>query len=363
MKIGLVIYGELDQRSGGYFYDWQLVRHLERAGDQVTVFSLPERSNYIGRITDNWKWDFWRRLAHADIDVLLQDELNHLSLFITNWWLRTRVDYPIVSIIHHLYSKVPRAKWENQVYKFIELIYLASIDGIICNSSTTIEAVQEISNLPDHVVAPPGNDHITSIKKWEGSANQKKSKLDILFVGNVTPRKQVHTLVKAVGRTDGDFIKLNIVGSNDVDPRYVRRVTDVISKANLGATVTLHGRVSSEDLKRFLAACDVLVVPSTYEGFGIVYMEAMAYGKPVIAGYNGHPQKLIEESRAGFLVEPGNEIELAEKLTTLAKSPSLRERMRSHALRYSEQHPSWKESMSKVRTFLHNMVAPSNAGD
>ena len=99
MRAGLVIYGPLGPGSGEYLYDRKLVEHLEARGDDVIVFQQPKRS-YPLRPVQNVNVLFWRRLASADLDVLLQDEFNHGSLALGNHWLRRRIDVPIVAIVH-----------------------------------------------------------------------------------------------------------------------------------------------------------------------------------------------------------------------------------------------------------------------
>ena len=99
MRVDLVIYGTLGPGSGGYLYDRRLVEHLEARGDDVTVFQQPKRS-YPLRPVENANISFRRRLASADLDVLLQDKLNHESFALGNYWLRRRIDAHIVAIVH-----------------------------------------------------------------------------------------------------------------------------------------------------------------------------------------------------------------------------------------------------------------------
>ena len=142
MHVGLVIYGPLDKRSGGYLYDHNLVEHLRASGDRVTVFSLPERS-YTAQVLDNVDRSFWQRLSEAPLDVLLQDELCHLSLVLGNWWLRGVADYPILSIVHHLKSDEERPPLLNATIAGAERVYLRSVDGYIVNSQSTLEATTD----------------------------------------------------------------------------------------------------------------------------------------------------------------------------------------------------------------------------
>ena len=113
MRIGLIIYGDLDTVSGGFLYDRVLVDHLRESGDDVEIISLPWRS-YAGNISDNWSARLRARLEEQRLDLMLQDELNHSSLFRLNRKLRR--SYPIVSIVHHLRSSEMRAAWRAEAY-------------------------------------------------------------------------------------------------------------------------------------------------------------------------------------------------------------------------------------------------------
>ena len=101
MQLGLVIYDTLDSLSGGYLYDRMMVDYLRRRGDDVRVISLPWRS-YPRHLTDNASAEVLRTLATGDCDVLIQDELNHPSLWWTNVRLRRLVSTPLIGIVHHL---------------------------------------------------------------------------------------------------------------------------------------------------------------------------------------------------------------------------------------------------------------------
>jgi len=96
MRIGLLIFGSLDTVSGGYLYDRQLVRYLEAQGDHVQVVSIPWR-NYPKHLFDNLSTDLFNRLLNLPVDILLQDELNHPSLFYLNQRLKKAASYRITA--------------------------------------------------------------------------------------------------------------------------------------------------------------------------------------------------------------------------------------------------------------------------
>ena len=148
MHIGLIIYGSLDTLSGGYLYDRKLVEYLRSQGDTVDVISLPWRS-YGAHLGDNFHF----RLPE-NLDLLIQDELNHPSLVFAN---RKKPSYPVVSLVHHLRSSEMRPGWQNALYRFIEKKYLQSVDGFIFNSKTTRNTVQNLlaRGKPSVLAHPP----------------------------------------------------------------------------------------------------------------------------------------------------------------------------------------------------------------
>jgi glycosyltransferase involved in cell wall biosynthesis len=294
-------------------------------------------------------------LATANIDILLQDELNHLSLFVGNYLLRLITDYPIVSIVHHLRSSEQRTAWRKRLYRLTESIYLNSIDGVICNSSTTRREVETLSQPAYSIIASPGNDHINITGSFENQST-KYSRYRILFVGSVIPRKEVHTLVHAFKYLPASDARLDIVGSLEASPQYSDSIRRLIHSEGLADRVYLHGRVDEQLLHELYASCDVFAAPSSYEGFGIVYLEAMKYGKPVIAGKKGGQTDFIEEPKNGYFVHPGDIHQLSDRLNQLYERPKLRTQMGEESRRLADSHPTWMESMSDVRAFMQTLV-------
>lgn len=371
MRVGLLIYGSLATLSGGYLYDRKLVEHLRAAGDEVEIVSIPWR-NYAAHLTDNFSGELRRRLLKGQWDVLLQDELNHPSLFLLNDWLKGRIRYPIISIAHHLRSSELRPRWQNALYDLVERAYLRSVDGFVFNSETTREVVGERvgkeGKVAPHVVAYPAADHIFSSPAEVGSRKVRVGPLKILFLGNVIPRKGLHTLIDALARVRGakrGAWQLTVAGRLDVDAAYVRRLRLTTERRNTLAgtgsasprnNIVWLGRVSDEELQAQLAAHDVLAVPSSYEGFGIVYLEALAYGLPVIATTAGAAREIITHGREGFLVPPENPAALAQVLQTLIDNAELMPALRHAARQRFAAWPTWAQSMARVRQFLQTLV-------
>ena len=365
MRIGLLIYGSLDTLSGGYLYDRKLVEYLRLAGDTVEIVSVPWRS-YPAHLTDNLSLRLYRRLRDLSVDMLLQDELNHPSLALVNRRLRQlQPRYPLISIVHHLRSSEQHPRWLLPLYRAVERSYLRSVDGFIFNSRTTQEAVAglrgergESENLAplSGVIAYPGADHLPApdereVEKLISARQSDTGPLRVLFVGNLIPRKGLHRLIAALTRLQPAGWLLDVVGDDTVDSSYAAALRKQIGVAGLEATVRLHGRVSDRELAQRYRESHLLAVPS-YEGFGIVYLEAMAFGLPVLAGVHGGSAEIVDHGVNGFLVEPGDSDGIATHLSALAGDRERLADLGRNARQRFASHPRWADSAAAIREFL-----------
>ena len=361
MKIGLIIYGRLQTLSGGYLYDRQLVEHLEAAGDEVEIVSLPWEG-YGRSLLHNVWFALAEQLRLADFDLLLQDELNHPSLFWLNRRLRGHISYPIVSIVHHLRCSELRPRWQNWLYQLVEKRYLASVDGFVFNSQTTRQVVQSlVGDAQPHVVAFPAGDRFQQTLTPEQVADraQQPGPLRLLFVGNLMPRKGLHVLLEAVAGLPKSDWQLDVVGDTAVTPRYTQQIQQQINHHGLENNVTLDGPLNDETLSAQMAQSHLLVVPSSYEGFGIVYLEGMAFGLPAIAGRGGAAHEIISEGVDGFLV--ADAAALRQHLHTLHHNRARLTQLSHAAQDRFATHPTWADSMTQIREFLQSVI-PAQAG-
>lgn len=106
------------------------------------------------------------------------------------------------------------------------------------------------------------------------------------------------------------------------------------------------------DTVPLLSACDVVLVPSLKEGFGLVAVEAMAAGKPVVASAVGGLPEIVVHGETGFLVEPNNPNAIARSLSELIDDPSLRERMGKQGREIAEEHFDFRAQAARVAEIL-----------
>jgi glycosyltransferase involved in cell wall biosynthesis len=325
---------------------------LRAAGDEVEIVSLPWR-NYARHLTDNFDAALLQRLRQARFDVLIQDELNHPSLFWLNRNLRGLKDpkglarCPIVGLVHHLRCSEQHPLLLTRLYALVERAYLGTLDAAIYNSQTTRQVVEALhgASLP-HVVANPAGDRFKNLPdEAHIRARAETRPLRVLFIGNLMPRKGLHTLLKALAQTPN--VTLTVIGRDDVDPTYTRQL-----HALANDRVTFLGPRLDAALAEQLATHHILAVPSSYEGFGIVYLEAMSFGLPCIATTAGAAHEIVMDNETGFLIPPNDANVLSERLKRLALDRDLLTRLSLNARARFNQFPKWEESMGKIRDFL-----------
>ena len=359
MRVALVLYGNLDFVSGGFLYDRMLVDYLRRQGEEVEIVSLPWPS-YAGGLLDNLSPSLIRRLKSVRADVMLQDELAHPSLFWLNRSLQGLGQAPLVAIVHHLRCSEARPAWQNLFYRLVERRYLASIRGFIYNSTATRESVENLvgAGKPAVVARPGANRFARQITREEIATRAREpGPLRVIFLGNVIPRKGLHTLLDALAQVPRDSWRLTVVGSLEVDPPYVQEIRRQLAAVGLGDQMEFTGVLDEKELASCLARSHLLAVPSSYEGFGIVYLEGMAFGLPALATTAGGAGEIITPGQDGFLTAPGDAGALAGQMRNLMEDRELLLAMSLAAQARFAAHPTWEESSAAIHRFLRSLVS------
>ncbi|HEX2092013.1 MAG TPA: glycosyltransferase family 4 protein [Longimicrobiaceae bacterium] len=162
-------------------------------------------------------------------------------------------------------------------------------------------------------------------------ANQDPDRpFELLFVGRLVERKGVHVLLDALGRIDASRpVRLRVVGDGPARGVLEERA----ERLGVVGRVVFEGFVSTEELAERFAACDAFVLPAVWdakgdtEGLGVVLLEAMTYGKPVIASAAGGIVDIVRDGCNGFLVPPGDPDALAGAITACMADPDRRRRL------------------------------------
>ncbi len=203
----------------------------------------------------------------------------------------------------------------------------------------------------DYKIIPNGIDVGHFSQKAAPWPEFQDDKTNILFVGRLERRKGLRYLLEAFSRLKWDLpnIRLLVVGPGNPDKESYR----VLSSRNLQDVVFL-GRVPYEDLPRYYASADIFCSPATgAESFGIVLLEAMAAGKPVVASSIEGFRGIMTDGKEGILFPRTDSEALANALNSLVRQPELRRQMGCAGRRTSEQY-RWEVVAGQVEQYYES---------
>ena len=186
----------------------------------------------------------------------------------------------------------------------------------------------------------------------------------ILFVGRIERLKGLDTLIRAVAclrlKDLPEPISLVVIGGNpDVAPEEMTtemaRIQRMCNELTMGKMVAFLGRRDQSTLPYYYSAAEVLVMPSYYESFGMVALEAMACGTPVIASQVGGLAYLVEDGVTGYTVPAEDHDALCERLTGILGNESLRKRMGRNAA-VNAMNYDWKNIAKQIEGVYEEMI-------
>ncbi len=177
-----------------------------------------------------------------------------------------------------------------------------------------------------------------------------------LYLGRLHPTKGLEFLIRSFAQvsTENSSVRLWIVG--DGPSTYHAHLSRLVSRLNLEGRVIFTGSVDENRKRRILASCACLILPSVYEPFGIVLLEAMAQGKPVIATSLGGPKDIVHDGTTGYLVEYGDEESLATRMLDLLNCQSASQLMGQRAREYAKQF-AWDKVAERIVSVYSALVS------
>jgi D-inositol-3-phosphate glycosyltransferase len=145
----------------------------------------------------------------------------------------------------------------------------------------------------------------------------------IVFVGRIIPLKGIDNMLKAMAHLEGkQRIKLVVIGGDDHSQAEMERLKNLSRTLRIDESVIFLGSVKQETLPFFYSAADLCVVPSYYESFGLVVLESLACGTPVVATKVGCAESVIRYGETGYVVTDNDPGSLADKISRLLSTPN-----------------------------------------
>ena len=396
------------QTDGGMnVYVKELAKELGKAGDYVDIFvrrhdsSLPEvvwedskvriiqiEGGPCGIIDKNLVWEYLPEFTRNMLRFIEREGLIYSIIHGHYWYsgcvalsLGKILDIPVVHNFHSL--SVPKIESlisygdggmeeEHPKREEIEELIMADADRLVVTSQQSKQHLLTYYNLSEEKVKciPCGvNPEIFKPMPRDISREKMevKDKKIILFVGRIKPVKGLVTLVEALSillkrntENFADSIEVLITGGEvnfedrNRNSEYIR-IKNMADKLGINGQIRYIGPVFHKDLPSVYSAADICVVPSYYESFCMVALEAMSCGIPVVGSDVGGLPDLINDGLNGFLVGKGDSEMLAQRIELLLKDESLRQKMGERAV-HSTRTFSWQRISEEMKQLYYELL-------
>jgi len=281
---------------------------------------------------------------------------------------------PIVHMFHTLglmKQRVARSseEWEGNYRIQGEKKVIAIANRIIAATPAEFAQLQWLYDVNEQKVQviPPGVDlsHFYPIPDDEAKEYIGIPPCDklLLFVGRIEPLKGIDTLIKAIAlmKKRGAEVYLSIIGgypdiSSETLSSEMSRLQTLCEQHGLTDLIAFLGRRGQDTLPYYYSAADAVVMPSHYESFGMVALEAMACGTPVVASQVGGLAFLIEDGETGYTVPADDPRALADQLEKIITSPDLCERLAVQAAEIAQGY-GWEKIAARIVDLYCNVVS------
>jgi D-inositol-3-phosphate glycosyltransferase len=263
---------------------------------------------------------------------------------------------PVVAMFHTLGALKNRvaqdsAELEQQIRVDIERRTMATADRIVAATEIDRSHMLEAYGAnPRKIAIVPGGVNLDTFEPGSREAARLQLGLGpeptLLFVGRIQRLKGIDILVRAAAalREEIGPLKVLIVGGtgqqSSEETRELDRIQGIINELHLGGVVQLVGAVEQSRLADYYRAADVTVMPSTYESFGLVAVESMACGTPVVASRVGGLATVVRDGENGALVPWRDPSLFADRIRAILTDKRLAATMRAGALETAHQY-SW----------------------
>jgi D-inositol-3-phosphate glycosyltransferase len=313
--------------------------------------------------------------------------LAHSNYWMSGWVgmeLQRRQNIQLIHTYHSLgavkYQSVSEIPAIAQTRLAVEKQILEQAHCVVATSPQELDDLETlVSRIGKIDVIPCGTDVSTFRPISKADARNQlgigtKEKV-VLYVGRFDKRKGIETLVRATGELrsqleqgaeiDPQHLKLVIVGGSDpqeADGAERRRIEEIVSELDLAANTDFVGMVGHDRLALYYTAADVCVIPSHYEPFGLVAIEAMACGTPVVASDVGGLKFTVISDETGLLVPPQDVSKFAHAIGRILTDEVWARKIRRQASTRVQENFSWTGVAIQLSDLYRWLLAQSILG-
>jgi len=235
------------------------------------------------------------------------------------------------------------------------------MDTIISASPIEPELVEKFYNVRRKMyVVPPGVD----IDYFKPEAKQRKINVPERYVfttGRIEWTKGFDLLVSAFASVVASIDDISLlIGGGSTKPTRIeidvrKKIDSIARELGISEKVIQIGRISNEDLPAYYAKSELVVLPSRYDLFGMVAIEALACGKPVIVSKYAGVHKIIARD-FGIVVDPLNKEELADRIIYLLRNPDIRKQMGLKGREFVERKMIWQNLAKDLKNIYDKEI-------
>lgn len=352
-----VVPGDPDQNTGGYRYVRRIAEGLNDIGVEASreglngVFPIPDR------LAESSLESLLAGLADGSVVVLDGLAMGGLPDVVAAHAGRLRM----VALVHHPLADetglaAPARDWLFRV----ERRALAVVAGVITTSRHTAERLLDYNVPAKRIrVVEPGSDTVTPESPGDERSTEPDSGLNVLCVAHLSPRKAQHHLIEALSDLQHLAWHCTLAGSTDRDEAYGHRIRELILEHGLETRITLAGELNDDGLAAAYERADIFVLPSVYEGYGMVIDEALAAGLPVITTDGG--ALASTGNRPGIRQYPaGDTARLRACLKEWLSDPQELLRMTRQANTEAQCLRRWSLAVTEFRDALESLLPPAD---
>ncbi|MDG3039743.1 glycosyltransferase family 4 protein [Roseicyclus marinus] len=345
-RAAFAVPGDLETLTGGYIYDRRLLTEMRNQGRDVAHIRL------AGSFPDPTPADMAdaaERLARvaSDCPVLIDG----LAMGAMDRSVLTGMAAPIVALVHH-----PLAHESGLAPAARDHLYRTERDNLALAAHVVVPSPHTAALLVSDYGVPA--DHITIARPGTDRPLGRVAKSDpplILSVGIQVPRKGHDVLIHALARLRDHRWQAVIAGSA-LDADHAALLAQLITDHGLSGQVRLAGRVSGEELARLYGQASVFALATRYEGYGIVFDEAMAHGLPIVTCATGAVPDTVAPG-AGLLVPPDDPEAFADALAKVLVDAVARAGMATASALAGAALPGWDASARLVGAVFDKVSA------
>lgn len=311
----------------------------------------------------------------------LREGINY-PLVHTNYWLsawiglqlKERSKIQLVHTYHSLgvvkYQIVPNRPLIASTRLGVERQILEQANCVVATSPQEQEYLRTLVSQKGHIEVIPYGTDTDNFRVMPKAEARTKLGLDpaeqiVLYVGRFDPRKGIETMVRACAKSQAQTLgnlRLVIVGGScpdRIDGRERKRIEQIVQEVGLAKRTLFPGRVDHKVLPLYYAASDVCVIPSHYEPFGLVAIEAMACGTPVVASDIGGLKFAVVPEKTGLLVPPQSTTAFTAAIDRILADKWWAKQLGIYASALVREQFSWARTVSQLSNLYRCLLAPS----